>query len=158
MEALTPARTGPETTCLLVVTGARVAPELLERAVVRAHTSCGWIDVLIPAVLPPSLPISVMPRGLAQRLNLLHERATETFARLHARGRIDIVPTRDVPSMLRAASAARADEVILAGAAGWRLRRAAHGIAPVTVVSDRASRGPGGSRVPRNERVVVTGR
>ena len=156
MEALTAAQTSPERSCLLVVTGARVAPETLEAAIERAHTACGRIDVLIPAVLPPTLPISAMPRHLALRLSVLRERAIETFARLQARGRIDIVPTRDVCSALRAASAGRPDEVILAGTAGWRLRRAAHGIAPVTVVSDRATRSRRSGAGVRHERAVVT--
>jgi hypothetical protein len=97
-----------------------------------------------------------MPPHLAQRLNLLRERAIETFARLQARGRIDIVPSRDVPSMLRAASARRPDEVVLAGPAGWRLRRAAHGIAPVSVVGDRAVRSGRARPAVHGEQVVVT--
>jgi hypothetical protein len=150
------ASAGPHGSCLLVVTGARVAPETLDRAIVRAYALGGRIDVLIPAVLPPTLPISALPSHLAQRLNALRSRAIETFARLQACGRIDIVPTRDVCSALRAASTRRPDEVILAGTAGWRLRRTAHGIAPVTVVSDRASRSRGsGAGVP-HERAVVT--
>jgi hypothetical protein len=140
MEAITPAVASPDGSCLLVVTGARVAPETLERAIARAHATCEWLDVLIPAVLPPTLPISAMPPRLAQRLTVLRERAVEILARLQARGRIDIVPTRDVPSMLRAASARPPGELILAGTAGRRLRRAAHGIAPVSVVSEHAVR------------------
>jgi hypothetical protein len=135
-----------------------VSPDTLESAIRGAHAAGRRIDVLIPAVMPPTLPITAMPPHLAQRLNLLHERATETFARLRARGRIDIVVTRDVPSMLRAAAAARPDEVIVAGAAGRRLRRAAHGVAPVTVVSDRASRRYVEDVLPRGDRAVVTGR
>jgi hypothetical protein len=158
MDPVTPAATTPGGSCLLVVTGARVAPETVERALLRAHAACGRIDVLIPAVLPPTLPISAMPRRLVQRLSVLRERAIETLARLGAPGRVDIVPTRDVCAALRAASARRPDEVILAGTAGRRLRRAADGVASVSVVSDRGSRpGRAGAGV-RGERVAVTER
>jgi hypothetical protein len=158
MEALTPARPDSNRSCLLVVTGARVSPETLETAIQRAHAACGRIDVLIPAVLPPTLPISAMPGHLALRLNVLRERAIQTFARLQAHGRIDIVPTRDVCAAVRAASARRPDEVLLAGTAGWRLRRAAHGIAPLAVVNDRARPSRPEDAVPRGARAIVTER
>ncbi len=158
MDANTPPATTPGGSCLLVVTGARVAPETVERAMLRAHAACGRIDVLIPAVLPPTLPISAMPRHLVQRLSVLRDRAIETLARLEARGRVDVILTRDVCAALRAASARRPDEVILAGSAGWRLRRAAHGVAPVSVVSDRGVRSGRAGAGVRGQRVAVTER
>lgn len=141
MDAITcAAAPGAGGSCLVVVTGAHVAPETLEHAMVRARATYGWIDVLIPAVLPPTLPVSAMPPHLALRLNVLREHAIQTFARLQAPGRIDIVPARDASTALRAVSARRPGEVILVGPVGWRLRRAAHGIAPVSVVSGRTGR------------------
>jgi hypothetical protein len=156
MDAITPAGVpGVSNSCLVVVTGACVAPVTLERAMVRAHATCEWIDVLVPAVLPPMLPISAMPRHLALRLNVLREQAIHTFARLQVPGRIDIVQTRDVCTALLAAAARRPDEVILAGPAGWRLRRAAHGIAPVSVVSDPPARSRRVGVVPGGNQPVV---
>lgn len=121
-------------------TGARVSPELLQTAIARAHQSHDRIHVVVPAVLPPTLPISAMPAHLAARLNALRDVAVAALARLEARGRVQIVTGRDVASVLRAAPGRRPAALFLAGTAGWSLRRAARGVAPVTVVSDRPPR------------------
>jgi hypothetical protein len=99
----------PVAPVLLLTTGARVPPELLEAAIARAHQRHERLHVVIPAVLPPTLPISALPPHLA-------------------------------------ATAERPAEVVLVGRAGWSLRRAARGIAPVTVTSDRGLRPSSGSR------------
>ena len=150
--AATRVESRPLRSCLLVVTGARVEPELLETAIARAHTEHDRLHVVIPAVLPPTLPISAMPAHLAQRPDALEHGAVEALCRLGARGRVEIVTGRDVRSIMLAA-AGRVDRVVLAGSAGWSLRRAARGIAPVTVIRDRTS-----PRRPHPPRIPVTGR
>jgi hypothetical protein len=136
---------------LLVTTSAHVPPDLLEAAIGRAHQEHERVHVVIPAVLPPTLPISAMPPHLATRVNTLRRVAVETIARLRAPGRVEIVRSRDTRSALLAATVERPAEVVLVGAAGWSLRRAARGIAPVTVMSDRGPRHYGrsaGTTVP----------
>ena len=123
-------------------------PELLEEAIARAHQEHERLHVVIPAVLPPTLPISAMPPHLAVRVNALRRVAAETLARLRAPGRVEIVRSRDARSALLAATVERPAEVVLVGAAGWSLRRAARGVAPVTVMSDRGRRHYGRSGSP----------
>jgi hypothetical protein len=125
---------------LLVTTSAHVPPDLLEAAIGRAHQEHERVHVIIPAVLPPTLPISAMPPHLAARVNTLRRTAVDTLARLRAPGRVEIVRSRDARSALLAATVERPAEVVLVGAAGWSLRRAARGVAPVTVLSDRGRR------------------
>jgi hypothetical protein len=130
---------------LLVTTSAHVPPDLLEAAIGRAHQEHERVHVIIPAVLPPTLPISAMPPHLAARVSTLRRTAVETLARLRAPGRVEIVRSRDTRSALLAATVERPCEVVLVGAAGWSLRRAARGVAPVTVMSDRGRRHHGRS-------------
>ncbi len=147
-------RTG---TCLVVVTGARVAPEVLATAIARAHHEHERLHVVVPAVLPPTLPISAMPRHLAARVEALRRTAVETFARVGATGRIEIVSGRDVRSVMLAAACGRIGAVVLVGNAGWSLRRAARGIAPVTAHGGRSgSREP--DRLPARSPMPVTDR
>ncbi|HEY3765086.1 MAG TPA: hypothetical protein VGL44_07995 [Gaiellales bacterium] len=128
-------RTG---TCLVVATGAHVAPEVLATAIARVHDDHERLHVVVPAVLPPTLPISAMPPHLAARVDALRRTAVETFARVGATGRIEIVSGRDVRSAMLAAACGPIDAVALVGNAGWSLRRAARGIAPVTAHGGRA--------------------
>lgn len=139
------AASSPVPRALLLATSARVTPELLEAAITRAHCEHERLHIVIPAVLPPTLPISAMPPHLAARVNALRRAATEALARLRAAGRVEIVRSRDARSALRAAIVERPCEVVLVGAAGWSLRRAARGFAPVTVLSDRGRRRDGRS-------------
>ena len=85
------------------MTGAHVVPALLETAIARAHRDHERLHVVIPAVIPPALPISAMPDGLAERVNALRRAAIGAFTRLQARGLIEVVPTRDARSALLAA-------------------------------------------------------
>jgi hypothetical protein len=122
------------------VTGTRVDPALLATAIARAHRGHERLHVVIPAVLPSTLPLSAMPERLAERVNTLRQVAIEAFARLQARGRIEIVPTRDARLALHPTVAGTPDQVFLVGAAGWLLRRAAHAIAPVALIEEPPSR------------------
>lgn len=126
-------------TCLIVTTGDRVGLDLLETAIVRAASEHVRIHVLIPAVLPPTLPISALPPRLAARLDALQAAAKTTCDRVGASARIEIVQCRDVSTLLkRCVAQRRPAEIILVGSAGWALRRAAHGLV-VTVLSERQS-------------------
>ncbi len=84
----------PAPAVLLVTTSARVPPELLEAAIVRAHSEHERLHVVIPAVLPPTLPISAMPPHLAARVSALRRTAAGALARLRAPGRVEIVRSR----------------------------------------------------------------
>jgi hypothetical protein len=141
------AASSPAPSVLLLATSARVNPELLEEAITtRAHRQHERLHVVIPAVLPPTLPISAMPPHLAARVNALRRAAAHTLARLRVPGRVEIVRSRDARSALLAAAVDHPREVVLVGAAGWSLRRAARGIAPVEVISDRGRRHDSRSR------------
>jgi hypothetical protein len=63
-----------------------------------------------------------------------------TCDRIGAPARIEVVQCRDVPALLkRCVARRRPAEIVLVGSAGWALRRAAHGLVPVTVLSERQS-------------------
>ncbi len=134
------AASSPAPSVLLLATSARVSPELLEEAITRAHSQHKRLHIVIPEVLPPTLPISAMPPHLAARVSALRRAAAQTLARLRVPGRVEIVRCRDARTALLAAAADHPREVVLVGAAGWSLRRAARGVAPVEVISDRGRR------------------
>ena len=94
----------PAPPALLVTTSARVPPELLEAAIARARGEHERLHVVIPAVLPPTLPISAMPPPLAVRVDALRRAAAGALARLGAAGRVEIVRSRDARSALLAAT------------------------------------------------------
>jgi hypothetical protein len=137
-------RTGAEPAisrrCLIVATGDRVDAELLEAAITRAASEHARLNILIPAVLPPTLPISALPARLAARLDVLRAAAAMTCDRIGVPARIEVVQCRDIPTLLkRCVAQRRPAEIVLVGSAGWALRRAAHGPVPVTVLSERQS-------------------
>jgi hypothetical protein len=126
--------------CLVLTVNDHVPQALLETAISRALQVHERLQVVIPAVLPPTLPISALPPRLAARLDVLRDAAQSVADRLGAPARIDVVQCRDVADALRGTVARCAfDEIILVGPAGWTLRRAAHGETPVTVLSERQS-------------------
>jgi hypothetical protein len=126
-------------TCLIMTTGDRVGLDMLETAILRAASEHARLHVLIPAVLPPTLPISALPPRLAARLDALQTAAKTACDRVGTSARIEIVQCRDVSALLkRCVAEHRPTEIILVGSAGWALRRAAHGLA-VTVLSERQS-------------------
>jgi hypothetical protein len=137
-------RRGAETAisrgCLILTTSDRVGAELLETAITRAASEHARLNILIPAVLPPTLPISALPPRLAARLDALRAAAAMTCDRIGAPARIEVVQCRDIPTLLkRCVARRRPAEIVLVGSAGWALRRAAHGPVPVTVLSERQS-------------------
>lgn len=129
---------------LVVCTDTRTDPavltEALTEALARDPAPGSVVRMLIPAVLPPTLPISAWPPGLAQRLERLREAADAVVAAGRAPGRVEIAACRGVADLL--AAAWPVDALVLVGRAGWRVRRAARGLAPdiVAVPSRKARR------------------
>jgi hypothetical protein len=130
---------------LVVCTDTRIDPAVLTDALTEAlarDPAGSVVRVLIPAVLPPTLPISAWPPGLAVRLERLREAAEAVVAGGRAPCRVEIAACRGVADLL--AAAWPVDALVLVGRAGWRVRRAARGLAPdiVVVPSRRARREP----------------
>jgi len=128
---------------LVVCTDPRIDSSLLAGAITEAlarePVGLTVVRVLIPAVLPPTLPISAWPRGMAARLDRLREAAEAVVASRLPRGRVETAACRSVADLLSAAWPV--DALVLVGGAGWRVRRAVHGLAPgAVVVPSRRSR------------------
>jgi hypothetical protein len=121
---------------LIVCTDRHVEPRLLTVAVTEALArEPGGITVarvLIPAVLPSTLPISAWPPGLAHRLDRLRCAAEAIVAARRPPGRVEITACRSLADLL--AAAWPVDALVLVGGAGWRVRRAVHGLAHDVVV------------------------
>jgi len=130
---------------LVVATDSHLSPDALSTAIAEAAGNergfPPFVEVLLPAVMPDAMPISAVPPRIAARLSTLRDRAAADLRTLRLRGRVDVVPCRSVPRLL--AAAGPVDTLVLAGRAGWAVRRAARGIAPELIVS------PGG-RVRRH--------
>jgi hypothetical protein len=122
---------------LIVSADSRVDPELLTGAVDDAlarapRGQIAVVRVVIPAVLPATLPISAWPPRLAARLNRLRETAEHAARALGSPCRVEIVPCRSVAALLNAVWPV--DALVLVGSAGWGVRRAARGVAPDVVI------------------------
>jgi hypothetical protein len=144
---------GPPTRYLVCPTSARVAPELLRAAIAEvAHGNC-HIHVVLPALMPATMPISGFPHPLAQRLGRLREVAEQAVREPMRRGRIEVIPCRSVQSAIgRALEHGMPDELVLVGAAPWRLRRALHRVAPFRVVSGGRAAAEASRRSPAHTR------
>jgi len=128
---------------LVVCTDTRIEPavlvEALTQALARDPAGGNVVRVLIPAVLPPTLPVGAWPAPMARRLERLREAAEAVVAARRAPGRVEIAACRGVADLL--AAAWPVDALVLVGRARWRVRRAARGLAPdVVVVPSRKSR------------------
>jgi hypothetical protein len=128
---------------LVVCTDTRIEPTVLADAVTEAlardPSGLTVVRVLIPAVLPPTLPISAWPPGMAERLERLREAAEAVVVAGRAPGRVEIAACRSVSDLLAAAWPVEA--LVLVGRAGWGVRRAARGLAPdIVVVPSRRAR------------------
>jgi hypothetical protein len=130
----------PPPTRYLVCPTRRVKPELLAEAIAEVAQGNCYVHVVIPAVLPSTMPISAYPRRLADRLEALRAAAERAVREPMRRGRIEITPCRSVQSAIgQAIEQGMPDEIVLVGAAPWRLRRALRGVAPFRVVSERTA-------------------
>lgn len=127
----------------LVCPTRRVTPELLATAIAGVAEGNCYVHVVIPAVLPSTMPISAYPERLAERLEALRTAAERAVREPMRRGRIEITPCRSVQSAIgQAIEQGMPDEIVLVGAAPWRLRRALRGVAPFRVVSERSAAAP----------------
>ena len=126
---------------LIVAVDPRLRPELLDEAVrdvVRTDDgTLGSLKVMIPVVLPPTLPITACPPRIAARLERLHEAASEAMEHADVTGRVEIEACRSVPGLLRVIP--RPDTLVLVGRAGWSVRRAARGVADDIVMFPEAA-------------------
>ena len=129
----------------LVVTASSGLPaRTLEEAIDTAASDDASVAVVIPAVLPATLPIWAAPARILDRVTELRQAARARMVALDLEGSVEIVPCRSVHSAIAALCGERPPiEIVIAGSAPWRLRRAIRGLAPVTVVpSRRAARRP----------------
>ena len=130
---------------LIVCTDTRVEPDLLvgalrDAAAGVARDEIAVVRVLLPAVLPPTLPIGAWPPRLAARIEGLRAAADRAGSSLTPPARVEIVPCRGIPALLNASWPV--DALVLVGSAGWSVRRAARGVAPdVTIVPTRLRTG-----------------
>ena len=129
---------------LIVCTDSRIEPQLVTDALARGartvpRDEITVVRVLLPAVLPPTLPVSAWPPRLADRLERLRASVDERGRGSTPLARVEIVPCRSVPALLNAAWPV--DALVLVGRRGWGVRRAARGVAPdVAIVPSRRAR------------------
>jgi hypothetical protein len=121
---------------LIVATDSHIQPQLLADAVTgatrRGSDAVTVVRVMLPAVLPPTLPVTAWPPRLAARLERLRDAIDPILEALQPKGRVEIVPCRSVAALLQAVWPV--DTLILVGRAGWSVRRAARGVAPDVVM------------------------
>jgi hypothetical protein len=128
----------PPTRYVVCPTRAGVGPDLLATAVAEVATGNCYVHVILPAVLPATMPISAYPPRLAERLEQLRIAAVRAVREPMRRGRVEILPCRSVQSAIGQALGRGAPaEIVLVGAASWRLRRSLHHLAPFRVVTGR---------------------
>jgi hypothetical protein len=140
----------------VVVTDNRVRPERLMEAIAAAASGRGHLslEVVIPVVLPATLPISAVPPRIAARANALLGQARASLEIAACPAQAQIAPCRSVAALLRELSPM--NRLILVGSAGWAVRRAARGVSgDVSVMSDRARRPADRPRATRGVREVA---
>ena len=127
----------PPTRYLVCPTRTRVKPELLATAIAEVATGNCYVHVVVPAVLPSTMPISAYPPRLSERLEQLRTAAVRAVREPMRRGRVEILPCRSVRSAIaQAFERGTPDEIVLVGAASWRLRRSLRHVAPFRVVTE----------------------
>ncbi len=122
----------------------------------RAPGAVLVVNVQIPAVLPPTLPISAWPPRLAARLERLRDATEALVESLTPPGRVEIVPCRSVATLLQAVWPV--DTLILVGKAGWSIRRAARGVAPDIVIIPARSTPTRRGTAPASQPQAITQR
>jgi hypothetical protein len=140
----------PPTRYLVCPTRAGVGPDLLATAVAEVATGNCYVHVILPAVLPATMPISACPPRLAERLEQLRIAAVRAVREPMRRGRVEILPCRSVQSAIGQALGRGAPaEIVLVGAASWRLRRTLRHVAPFRVVNHRPAPRAAPAPLPR---------
>jgi hypothetical protein len=106
------------------------------------------LEVLLPVVLPPTLPISAVPLRIATRLGVLRDSARDVLATSGVPGAVAVVRCRSLRALLCAVEPV--DRLVLVGGAGWSVRRAAKiAASDVVVVSTRSGRRGRAATSPR---------
>jgi hypothetical protein len=125
---------------IVIPSSPRVADHVLQQAVGHAIRAGGAVKVLIPVVLPPSLPIGAAPPRLMSRAEHQRDIARLVLDRAGRPRLAELVQVRSLPALVRSlASDVEPDEVVIAGRASWALRRALHGVTSSTVMSERTA-------------------
>lgn len=142
---------------LIVTTEPHLAPAVLAGQIDRVLTGrsdWGFVEILIPMVLPRGLPISACPDRVVARLSAHRAAAAEALGRRGVLGRVEIIPCRSIPALLGAA--VPPDLIVLVGRASWPVRRAARGLAAElgVVFAGTARRGAAPSWRPGRVRVA----
>jgi hypothetical protein len=136
-----------------------VSPELLATAIAEVATGNCYVHVILPAVLPATMPISAYPPRLAERLERLRITAVRSVREPMRRGRIEILPCRSVRSAIgQALGGGEPSEIVLVGAASWRLRRSLRHVAPFRVITGRPAPQASAAPPPRTASVPQTQR
>ncbi len=140
----------PPTRYLVCPTRTRVKPELLATAIAEVASGNCYVHVIIPAVLPSTMPISAYPPRLSERLEQLRIEAVRAVREPMRRGRVEILPCRSVQSAISQAFVrGTPDEIVLVGPASWRLRRSLRHVAPYRVVSQSPAPQAAPATLPR---------
>ena len=138
MTSLGAAPVGAGCDWLVVPRSARLPAGLVAKAVEIAAAECVRVRVVIPCVLPATLPIDAAPARLVASLEAQRQEAADALRRTGARGRVEMQSCRSLQGLIVAFCARhQPPQIVLAGSAPWTVRRALHGAAPVQIVSSR---------------------
>lgn len=140
----------PPTRYLVCPARPGVSPDQLATAIAEVATGNCYVHVILPAVLPATMPISAYPPRLGERLEQLRIAAVRAVREPMRRGRVEILPCRSVQSAVGQALGRGAPaEIVLVGAASWRLRRSLRHVTPFRVVTGRPALQAAPAALPR---------
>lgn len=106
---------------VLVVDPGAAAPLIGDALAAAAGVTGHRVEMLIPFVVPSTLPIGAELPGVAKRLNPLREAAVEAMWAQGVSGRAEIVPCRSLSALIGALEAPA--RIVLLGAPDRLLRR-----------------------------------
>ncbi|MDX6494798.1 MAG: hypothetical protein QOE17_784 [Gaiellales bacterium] len=107
---------------VLVVDPDAAAPLVADALATAAGANGHRVEMLIPLVIPSTLPIGAELPGVAGLLNPLREAAVEAMWAQGISGRAEIAPCRSLSALIEALEAPA--RIVLLGAPDRRLRRA----------------------------------
>ena len=111
---------------VMVVDAAAAASQIGDAIAAAAGASDHRVEVLIPVVVPPTLPIGAQLPSVREALNPLREAAVEAMWAQGVTGRAELVPCRTASALLAALEAPA--RIVLIGSPDRQLRRALSGI------------------------------
>jgi hypothetical protein len=106
---------------VLVVDPGAAAPLVGDALAAAAGATGHRVEMLIPLVVPPTLPIGAELPDVAEGLNQLREAAVEAMWAHGVSGRAEIVPCRSLSALIVALEAPA--RIVLLGSPDRRLRR-----------------------------------